>query len=178
MSRQSVSKAGRDPLPTAYYIFFSVVEPLLTFAGAGRAYFDSTQYFLELYPHKLTAAPKLAGLHPAAPMAVRQLGSCFFLFALMGCVLLPAMRRTLKDQPTELERLVKAYLACLAAADLTHIGATLYDLGPQGARNIAVWNVLTWGNIGITAVLFTVRMLWFTGIARRPARARKASKAS
>lgn len=109
----------RDPLPSAYYLFFAVVEPLLTFAGAARAYFDSAQYFVELYPQKLALAPKVATLHPAAPMAVRQLGSCFFLFALMACVLLPAMRRTLKSQPEELEQLVGAYLACLAAADLT-----------------------------------------------------------
>ena len=52
-------------------------------------------------------------------MAVRQLGSCFFLFALMACVLLPAMQRTLRSQPEELEQLVRAYLMCLAAADLT-----------------------------------------------------------
>ncbi|GAA5961949.1 hypothetical protein JCM8115_001623 [Rhodotorula mucilaginosa] len=158
----------RDPLPSAYYVFFAVVEPLLTFAGAARAYFDSAQYFVELYPPKLAVAPppQLATLHPAAAMAVRQLGSCFFLFALMACVLLPAMRRTLKSRPEELEQLVRAYLACLAAADLTHIGATLWDLGLDGARDIAAWNVLVWGNVGITAVLFTVRMMWFTGIAR------------
>lgn len=72
-----------DPLPKAYYLSFAVIEPLLTFAGAGRAYFDSARYFVELYPEDLAIAPKLASLHPAAPMAVRQLGSCFFMFAMM-----------------------------------------------------------------------------------------------
>ena len=47
-----------------------------------------------------------------------------------------------------------------------HIGATLWDLGLDGTRDIAAWNILTWGNVGITAVLFTVRMMWFTGFAR------------
>ncbi|KWU46044.1 hypothetical protein RHOSPDRAFT_32524 [Rhodotorula sp. JG-1b] len=121
-----------DPLPSAYYVFFAVVEPLLTFVGAARAYFDSAQYFVELYPQKRAVAPELQTLHPAAAMAVRQLGSCFFLFALMACVLLPAMQRTLRSQPEELEQLVRAYLMCLAAADLTHIGATLWDLGLDG----------------------------------------------
>ncbi|GAA5882463.1 hypothetical protein JCM3774_001128 [Rhodotorula dairenensis] len=168
-SNLKMRNSGLEPLPTTYYLFFAVVEPLLTFAGAGRAYFDAAQYFVELYPARLTTAPtlKVAGLHPAAPTAVRQLGSCFFLFALLACILLPTMRRTLANQPAELERLVKAYLGCLAAADLTHIGATMWDLGPQGSQNVSAWNVLTWGNIGITAVLFSVRMLWFIGIARR-----------
>lgn len=113
------SVRSSDPLPTAYYLFFAGVEPLLTFAGAGRAYLDAEQYFVELYPPRMTAAPKRTGLHPAAPMAVRQLGSCFFLFALLACVLLPTLRRTLASQPAELERIIKAYLGCLAAADLT-----------------------------------------------------------
>ncbi|POY71622.1 hypothetical protein BMF94_5315 [Rhodotorula taiwanensis] len=162
----AASSRHSDPLPKAYYLFFAVIEPLLTFAGAGRAYFDSARYFVELYPEDLVIAPKLASLHPAALMAVRQLGSCFFLFAMMACVLLPAMRRTLKNQPKELEQLVRAYLFCLAAADLTHIGATLYDLGPEGATRLGSWNVLTWGNVGITVVLFAWRMCWIAGVGR------------
>lgn len=97
------------------------------------------------------------------------------------------MRRTLKNQPKELEQLVRAYLFCLAAADLTvssgsrskspvlpltraartqHIGATLYDLGPEGATRLGSWNVLTWGNVGITVVLFAWRMCWIAGVGR------------
>lgn len=108
-----------DPLPAPYFLFFSVLEPLLTFAGAGYAIFTPLPYYIALYPPSLLAPPTAKATHVAAIMAVRQLGSCFFLFALMGCVLLPAMRRTLEDRPTELETLVQAYLACLAAADLT-----------------------------------------------------------
>lgn len=108
-----------DPLPSPYFLFFSILEPLLTFAGAAYAIFTPLPYYIALYPPSLLAPPTAKSTHVAATMIVRQLGSCFFLFAMMGCVLLPAMRRTLKDRPEELELLVRAYLTCLAAADLT-----------------------------------------------------------
>ncbi|BGP26530.1 hypothetical protein JCM10295v2_005483 [Rhodotorula toruloides] len=161
-----------DPLPSPYFLFFSVVEPLFTFAGAAYAIFTPLPYYVALYPASLLAPPNPKTTHVAATMVVRQLGSCFFLFALMGCVLLPAMRRMLKDRPAELETLVQAYLTCLAAADLTHIGFTLFDLGLEGSVAPSGWNALVWGNAGITSVLFLVRMLWMAGVARgstRPA---------
>ncbi|BGO93698.1 hypothetical protein NBRC10512_006579 [Rhodotorula toruloides] len=155
-----------DPLPSPYFLFFSILEPLLTFAGAAYAIFTPLPYYIALYPPSLLAPPTAKSTHVAATMIVRQLGSCFFLFAMMGCVLLPAMRRTLKDRPEELELLVRAYLTCLAAADLTHIGFTLFDLGVEGSLAPSGWNALVWGNVGITSVLFLVRMLWMAGVSR------------
>lgn len=52
-------------------------------------------------------------------MATRQLGSCFFLFALFGSVLLPRMRTVLHADARSFELFVETYLACLALADLT-----------------------------------------------------------
>ncbi|BGP34140.1 hypothetical protein JCM10296v2_005955 [Rhodotorula toruloides] len=167
-----------DPLPSPYFLFFSVLEPLLTFAGAAYAIFTPLPYYIALYPPSLLAPPTAKSTHVAATMVVRQLGSCFFLFALMGCVLLPAMRRTLEDRPEELEALVEAYLACLSAADLTHIGFTLFDLGLEGSFAPSGWNALVWGNVGITSVLFLVRMMWMAGIGRGSARPSRAGRKS
>ncbi|GAA5912758.1 uncharacterized protein JCM6883_006224 [Sporobolomyces salmoneus] len=155
-----------DPLPTPYFLFFSVVEPFLTYLGAAYAVFTPVEYFVALYPPLLKAPPVGSKVHPASVMATRQLGSCFFLFALMGSIMLPRVRNLLKDQPRVLESFVQAYLGCLALADLTHIGFTLYDLGLEGTLKPSIWNQLVFGNVVITLGLFVVRMMWFAGVAR------------
>ncbi|GAA6061090.1 hypothetical protein JCM10212_006291 [Sporobolomyces blumeae] len=161
------SLASDDPLPRPYFYFFSIVEPLLTYIGAIYAIVTPTPYFVSLFPASILPAPVVKAIHPASIMATRQLGSCFFLFALMGSVMVPRVRTVLKSRPVELEEFVEAYLFCLAAADLTHIGFTLYDLGYDGATKPFVhWNQLVVGNVLITTGLFVVRMLWFAGIGR------------
>ncbi|GAA5992493.1 hypothetical protein JCM5350_003495 [Sporobolomyces pararoseus] len=163
----SLLASSSSPLPTPYFVFFSLVEPLLTYIGAAYAIFTPTEYFVSLFPPSLRPPPVLASIHPASIMATRQLGSCYFLFALMGSVMLPRVNSVLKDKPKELEKFVEAYLGCLALADLTHIGFTLYDLGAEGTFKPHLhWHQLVLGNVVITAGLFVVRMLWFARIAR------------
>ncbi|GAA6026028.1 hypothetical protein JCM11491_000361 [Sporobolomyces phaffii] len=149
----------RDPLPRPYFVFFSVIEPALTYAGAIYAVVAPRVYFSSLFPRSLASVPSIA--HPAGVMATRQLGSCFFLFALFGSVLLPQMRTVLHPDARSFELFVETYLACLALADLTHIGFTLYDLGFDGATKPFVhWNQLVVGNVVVTLALFSVRVLW------------------
>ncbi|GAA5886856.1 hypothetical protein JCM16303_006735 [Sporobolomyces ruberrimus] len=156
-----------DPLPRPYFLFFSLVEPLLTYIGSIYATLSPSTYFTSLYPPSLYPPPLVHAIHPASIMATRQLGSCFFLFALMGSIMLPRVRNVLNDKPKEFESFIEAYLACLALADLTHIGFTLYDLGFEGATQpLTHWNQLVVGNVVITIGLFLVRMMWFAGIAR------------
>ena len=65
---------------------------------------------------------------------------------------------------------MRAYLLCLAAADLTHIGFTLFDIylagGMAAVSDVARWNQLVWGNVGITTVLFAWRCAWLAGVGR------------
>ncbi|GAA5847655.1 hypothetical protein JCM3766R1_002440 [Sporobolomyces carnicolor] len=157
---------SNDPLPRAYFLFFAVVEPVLTYIGAAYAALTPVEYFVALFPPSLKRPPLASALHPASVMATRQLGSCFFLFALFGSVLLPTIRGSLRDQPEKLDQVCRAYLGCLALADLTHIGFTLYDLGFEGSTSPSTWNQLVVGNVVITVGLFIVRMLWFAGVAR------------
>lgn len=161
------TRIATDVLPTPYYVFFSIVEPLLTYLGAAYAIFTPSEYFVSLFPPSLQIPPKLAAIHPASIMATRQLGSCFLLFALMGSILLPRVRNVLAGKPKELESFVEAYLGCLALADLTHIGFTLFDLGAEGTLNPHLhWHQLVLGNVVITTGLFVVRVMWFAGIGR------------
>lgn len=153
-----------DPFPPSYEFFFTTLEPALTFAGAVFAILSPVTYHQKLIPTAI--APLALDVHPASLMGVRQLGSCFLLFALLATFLLRTIHSSLRTQPILLERIVKRYLVCLAAADLTHIGFTFLDLGLEGTKNPALWNTLVWGNCGITGVLFLGRMLWFAGVAR------------
>lgn len=52
---------------------------------------------------------------------------------------------------------------CLAVADLTHILAAGYAMGWERFVDIAGWNALTWGNVGVTAGLFLSRVVVLAG---------------
>ncbi|GAA5856909.1 hypothetical protein JCM8547_008459 [Rhodosporidiobolus lusitaniae] len=175
------SPAPLDPLPTPYHLFFTLLEPFLTLLGSFWAVLSPSSYFLNLIPLYISPLPLEPG-HAAARQATQQLGSCFFLFAIFGCVLLPTVKRALgreEGDRRKLEGVVRAYLGCLAAADVTHILLTLHTLSPLFLSQSPPvpyagllspwksWNALVWGNVGITAGLFTVRMMWFAGVGRR-----------
>ncbi|TNY21153.1 hypothetical protein DMC30DRAFT_446386 [Rhodotorula diobovata] len=159
------------PFPRPYFVFFAGVEPFLTIIGAAKAVIWPAHFHSTLIPTSLAPplVPKAA--HAATVMAVRQLGNTYGLLALVAAVVLPTMRRTLADKPADLEACLRAYLGCLAFADVTHIALTLFDLGLEGAVHpFTHWNQLVWGNVGITTCLFVVRSLWFLGIGRSSAR--------
>ncbi|KDE02633.1 hypothetical protein MVLG_06819 [Microbotryum lychnidis-dioicae p1A1 Lamole] len=164
--KSSRSNTMADVFPLFYFHFFTFVEPLLTIFGSIYATFSPLQYFKELVPIAVASPPLDINVHRAGIMAVRQLGSCFFLIALVGSVFLRKMATTLKDQPQILESLVATYLWCLAVADLTHVGCTLFDVGTYVAIRPSLWNQLVFGNVAITFLLFVVRLAWFNKIAR------------
>ncbi|SCV71316.1 BQ2448_2904 [Microbotryum intermedium] len=166
MSPKSTTNTPANVLPFFYFHFFTFVEPLLTIFGSIYATFSPLQYYTELVPIAVASPPLAINVHPAGIMAVRQLGSCFFLLALVGSVFLRHMATTLKDQPRILETLVASYLWCLAVADLTHIGYTLFDVGTYVAIRPSLWNQLVFGNVAITSFLLVVRITWFYEIAR------------
>ncbi|GAA6048814.1 hypothetical protein JCM3770_003635 [Rhodotorula araucariae] len=171
MQPRSVS---RDPFPTPYFLFFAVVEPLLTIAGAAKAVLFPAYFHSTLFPLTLGVPPlDPTAAHAATVMAVRQLGNTYGLLALVAAVLLPTIRRNLAGRPVELEAILRAYLGCLAFADVTHIALTLFDLGREGTlAPFRHWNTLVWGNVGVTAGLFAVRCLWLSGVGRGWARAK------
>ena len=141
---------------------------LAAVAGVIFAVFDPLKYHKDLIPISVARTP--VDVHPASLMAVRQLGSCFFLLALFATFLLRAIHRNLSSQPVLLERLIASYLWCLATADVTHMQDnsaqktmfetdsglkysvfTFFDLGLSGTMNWQGWNLLVWGNCGITS---------------------------
>jgi hypothetical protein len=49
----------------------------------------------------------------------------------------------------------------MVVADLAHIYVTVLHLGREVVLDVGGWNDMTWGNIGITLVLFLSRVAWF-----------------
>ena len=60
-------------------------------------------------------------------------------------------------------RVMRAYLVCLAIADIGHIAPTMWMLGWDNSINVANWNAMAWGNIGVTAFLFVNRLAYLLG---------------
>jgi hypothetical protein len=156
------------PLPPIYYHYFLTIEPALTLIAAAYSIFGTSTYFKSLIPSSdLYPAP--TEFHPATSMAIRQLGSCYFLLGLLATFLLRTLNDQLAAQPVILERIMSTYLTCLATADITHVLLTALDLG-WNALDLTSWNLLIFGNVAITVLLFIGRMCWFAKMGRIPIR--------
>ncbi|KAK4052487.1 hypothetical protein OIV83_002289 [Microbotryomycetes sp. JL201] len=173
--------AQQSVLPAPYRLFFTIVEPGLTVGGVVYAVLSPHDYLQQLVPASPTNS-KLENIlvrdDQNAVMAVRQLGSSSIHFRSICTLFDPTLTTEQQTKPTrqseqtkrqhqqKFETVVHGYLLCLALADLTHIGFTLYDLGIHFATRPSTWTTLVWGNVGITTILFIVRSLWFAQVAR------------
>lgn len=57
--------------------------------------------------------------------------------------------RCAQDTTTE-TKVVRSYLIALAIADVGHVFITCFVMGYERAIDIAQWNAMAWGNIGVT----------------------------
>ncbi|RSH92338.1 PAB-dependent poly(A)-specific ribonuclease subunit 3 [Saitozyma podzolica] len=57
----SAGSAGREPLPHAYWWFFQIIEPLLTFGGAFFAMFQPAKYAADLLPPEVERLTRIMG---------------------------------------------------------------------------------------------------------------------
>jgi hypothetical protein len=156
------------PLPPIYYHYFLTIEPALTLIAAAYSICLTSTYFNSLIPSSdLYPAP--TEFHPATSMAIRQLGSCYFLLGLLATFLLRTLNDQLAAQPVILERIMSTYLTCLATADIIHVLLTALDLGWDRALDLidlTSWNLLIFGNVAITVLLFIGRMCWSAKMGR------------
>ena len=87
-------------------------------------------------------------------MLALQLGNTYGLLALLGLFIL---------NTTSEVKVVKAYVVALAIADIGHVAPTLWVMGWDRATDLAGWNTMAWGNVGITVFLFIVRIAYLAG---------------
>ena len=88
-------------------------------------------------------------------MVMQQLGNLYLLLALVSVAVL---------YTTSEPKVVRNYLIALALADVGHIYITYLGLGQAIFFNIARWNSMTWGNVGVTSFLLLNRLCCFLGL--------------
>ncbi|GFZ47902.1 hypothetical protein JCM24511_05649 [Saitozyma sp. JCM 24511] len=67
--------AGREPLPHAYWWFFQIIEPLLTFGGAFFAMFQPAKYAADLLPPEVERLTQIMGETSRGGIVIGTLGS-------------------------------------------------------------------------------------------------------
>jgi hypothetical protein len=163
-NKQQNAAAGVSgfPLPLPYRLFFLLVEPLATLAGAYYAFFDQ-QTYLDLTHAASAPSPIPLG----TSVALSQLANLYFAFALSEALVL----RSTSDL-----RVWKAVLFCLLVADFGHL-YTVRVLGPQIYWSVSEWNAIDWGNIGYVyfAALMRIAFLAGVGFGRPGKQPRKAA---
>jgi hypothetical protein len=60
-------------------------------------------------------------------------------------------------------KVVRNFLLACAVADVGHLWATCAVMGQHDFLDVMNWNVMAWGNIGVTAGLLVVRILYLIG---------------
>lgn len=93
-------------------------------------------------------------LHPSSLALAYQLGNVYSLLCLVGVGVCHA---------TTEPKVLRNYLIGLAIGDVGHVYATYLGMGWDAFANVAAWNALTWGNIGVTTFLFINRIAYLLG---------------
>ena len=154
-------------LPLPYRVVFIYIEPILTILAAYSAFTSPEWYLSSLVP-----GPTVTGLlhTKETNMAMNLYSVVLLLLAMISLSVLPAIAK--KFDPLSLSiarRLMFALLGISVhlvyllteVADVLHIYVTCIHLGERVVKDVANWNDMTWGNIGITIVLFLFRVSWF-----------------
>ena len=87
-------------------------------------------------------------------MLAFQLGNLYGLLGLLGVLIF-----SLTSEP----KVIKGWIFACLVGDVGHVVPTVLLMGWDRARDVASWNAMAWGNIGITVVLFTVRAMYLLG---------------
>lgn len=146
---------------TVFRYFFLYIEPISALAGAYAAALRP-QFYLEM-THAATA-PKF-GIPTSTSIVLTQLANLYLLFAVNEAVVLRC---------TDDVKVWSALLSGLLLADLGH----LYSVNALGSRiywNVAAWNAMDWGNVGIVYVGAAMRIAflsiaWASRQSSRPQR--------
>ncbi|BCS05004.1 uncharacterized protein AKAW2_80805S [Aspergillus luchuensis] len=138
-------------LPPIPYLIYGIFEPISLIGGSLYPHLDASSFILSQIPDN----PDTTGtITPSSLSLAYQLSNIYFLLALLGVALIHS---------TSEPKVLRNYLVCLAVADLTHILAAGWSMGWERFVDVAEWNALTWGNVGVTAALFGSRMVVLGG---------------
>ncbi|KAL2123559.1 hypothetical protein VTJ04DRAFT_4014 [Mycothermus thermophilus] len=135
-------------LPLVYRLFFLVIEPLATFAGAFYCFFKQKEFLDMTHPESSPSSPIPLG----TSVITAQLGNCYLLFALNEAVTL----RCTSDL-----RVWKVMLFCFLVADLSHF----WTVKPLGIYfDVGSWSAAHWGYFGLMYVAVVLRVAFLLGV--------------
>ena len=106
-------------------------------------------------------------LHPSSIALAYQLGNVYFLLFLLGVGVC---------YTTSEPKVLRNYTIALAIADVGHVLATYLGMGWETFADVASWNAMTWGNVGVTVFLFVNRLVYLFGGFGEAASVQDASK--
>ncbi|KAL4821030.1 hypothetical protein BDW67DRAFT_76458 [Aspergillus spinulosporus] len=140
-------------LPTWPHIVFAIFEPITLIGGWLAPLLDLQGFVVGQIPS--IPAPEELEVHGTSFALACQLANVYGLLALLGAGVLYA-----SSEP----KVLRNYLVALAIGDVGHIYVTYLAMGSELFFDVSGWNVLTWGNVGVTAFLFVNRLLYCLGV--------------
>ncbi|KAL2860269.1 hypothetical protein BJX68DRAFT_81499 [Aspergillus pseudodeflectus] len=141
--------------PTWPHILFAVIEPLTLIGGWLCPVLDLQRFITDQIPTASTSTKaEDVHIHPTSFALAYQLANLYGLLAILGTGVMHA---------TSEPKVLLNYLIALAVADVGHIYVTYLAIGWDVFFDVKGWNILTWGNIGVTGFLFVNRLLYFAG---------------
>ncbi|KAG4035190.1 hypothetical protein MFRU_002g05310 [Monilinia fructicola] len=129
---------------------FTVFEPISLVAGFLGAII-APEWFVEEQIAFSTHQP----VGDNARLVALQLGNIYLLLAMVGVAVLYS---------TQEAKVVRNYVIALWVADIGHLAVTYHVLGWEKVADIALWNSMTFGNIGATLFLFLTRCAYLLGM--------------
>ncbi|KAI9776035.1 MAG: hypothetical protein M1839_000637 [Geoglossum umbratile] len=135
------------PIPR---LLFTVCEPLSLFAGAAAAFLSPASFVADQLP----GTPPHA-LTPSQLIVALQLGNLYLLIGFIGVAVL---------YTTTSSRVVRCYIFAFLLGDIGHLAVTYHGMGGDKFCDIATWNSMAWGNIGVTSFIFLARCAYLLGL--------------
>ncbi|KAH7358143.1 hypothetical protein B0T11DRAFT_100304 [Plectosphaerella cucumerina] len=135
-------------LPRFPRVVFTIIEPISLVAGFIGVVADPDWFIAEQAP---ITAPLVSSVH--ARVVALQLGNLYLLMAMVGLAVLST---------TSEVKVVRNYIIALWIADLGHIFACWLAMG-DAFFDVARWNAMAWGNVGMTLFLCLTRSGWLLG---------------
>ena len=78
---------------------------------------------------------------------------------MLGLFMLSFLPATAASRPA-----VHAYIYALLIGDVGHLGVTYAVLGQARFLDVGGWNAMTYGNVAVTVVLFSMRVGYLLGV--------------
>ncbi|KAI3529254.1 hypothetical protein CPAR01_10407 [Colletotrichum paranaense] len=147
--------AAAAALPTFPRLVFTVFEPISLVGGFLGAVINPDWFISEQIVQGAISAAVPTAESDNARLVALQLGNIYLLMAMVGLAVL--------NLTNEL-KVVRGYLVALWIADLGHIYVCYHVMGLDRFLDVASWNSMAWGNVGVTALLCLTRTAYLLGL--------------